>query len=75
MREFKIVRWLNSYIFYDNINMLENIQYFDILRSDKSISGAGLEARVPFLSHHFVDLYLSIEKNVRHPIKKERIEK
>ena len=32
----------------ENLKMLENIHYFDVLRSDKSISGAGLEARVPF---------------------------
>ena len=59
----------------ENIRLLNNIHKYDVLRVDRGISAFGLEARVPFLSHHFVDLYLSIEKNIRHPIKKERIEK
>ena len=31
-----------------NILMLANIHFFDVLRSDRCISGAGLEARTPF---------------------------
>ena len=31
-----------------NRDMLFNIHRFDVLRSDRTISGAGLEARVPF---------------------------
>lgn len=31
----------------ENQKMLKNIHYFDVLRSDKCISGASLEARVP----------------------------
>ncbi len=30
---------------------------------------------LPFLCHHFVDTYLSIDHNLRNPIKNERIEK
>ena len=37
---------------------------YDVLRSDKSISGAGLEARVPFADREFVDYVMSI--NPRH---------
>ena len=59
--------------YLENVKMLNNIQYFDILRSDKSISGAGLEARVPFLDHNFVDEYLSIDISLRH--QKNKIEK
>jgi len=59
----------------ENIRLLNNIHKYDVLRVDRGISAFGLEARVPFLSHDFVDLYLSIEKNMRNPIKKERIEK
>ena len=40
--------------------LLKDICYFDVLRSDRSISSHGLEARTPFLDKQFVDLYLSI---------------
>ena len=45
----------------ENIKMLNNIQYFDVLRSDKSISGAGLEARVPFGDKDFIKYVMSID--------------
>ena len=38
--------------------LLENIHFFDVLRSDKSISSNGLEARTPFLDRGFVQFYL-----------------
>jgi len=51
----------NNLDFYsENVKMLNNIQYFDILRSDKSISGAGLEARVPFSDPKFIKYCMSI---------------
>ena len=40
--------------------LLKNIHYFDVLRSDRSISSHGLEARTPFLDRNFVQTYLSI---------------
>ena len=59
----------------ENIRLLNQIHNYDVLRVDRGISAFGLEARVPFLSHHFVDNYLSIDKNLRNPIGKERMEK
>ena len=59
----------------ENIRLLKNIHKYDVLRVDRGISAFGLEARVPFLSHHFVDLYLSIDKSLRNPIKQNRVEK
>jgi asparagine synthase (glutamine-hydrolysing) len=59
----------------ENIRLLKNIHNYDVLRVDRCISAFGLECRVPFACHHFVDLYLSIDKNLRYPIKGERIEK
>ena len=59
----------------ENIRLLSNIHLYDVLRVDRGISAFGLEARVPFLSHNFVDLYLSIDKNIRYPIKGVRMEK
>ena len=54
--------------------MLNNIQYFDVLRSDKSIAGAGLEARVPFSDVDFLGYVMKIEPFLKR-FSKERIEK
>ena len=59
----------------ENIMLLKNIHKYDVLRVDRGISAFGLEARVPFLSHNFVDLYLSIDKSLRNPLKQNRMEK
>ena len=45
--------------------LLTDIHYFDVLRSDRSISSHGLEARTPFLDRNFVQYYLSINPNIR----------
>jgi len=58
----------------ENVKMLENIQYFDVLRSDKSISGAGLEARVPFSDKDFLKYCMSIKPSKKR-FSKEKIEK
>jgi asparagine synthase (glutamine-hydrolysing) len=58
----------------ENIKMLENISYFDVLRSDKSISGAGLEARVPFSDKDFLKYCMSI-KPCEKRFNKEKMEK
>ena len=59
----------------ENINLLSQIHNYDVLRVDRGISAWGLEARVPFLSHKFVDMYLGIDPSLRNPIKGKRIEK
>ena len=46
--------------FFENLKLIEDVHYFDVLRSDKSISGAGLEARVPFADKDFVKYVMSI---------------
>ena len=46
--------------FEENIRMITDIRYFDVLRSDKSISGAGLEARVPFADKKFIEYIMSL---------------
>jgi len=53
----------------ENLNLLTQIHNYDVLRVDRGISAFGLESRVPFLSHKFVDTYLSIDKNLRNPLK------
>jgi len=59
----------------ENVRLLSEIHFYDVLRVDRGISGNGLEARVPFLDHHFVDYYLSLPYKLRIPIKNERMEK
>lgn len=60
--------------YLENVKMLNNIQYFDILRSDKSISGAGLEARVPFADKDFIDYVMKIHPSLK-KFNKDRMEK
>lgn len=45
--------------------LLKDISYFDVLRSDRSISTHGLEPRTPFLDRGWVEAYLSIPEEVR----------
>ena len=49
----------------ENERLLEEIHYFDVLRSDRSMSCNGLEARTPFLDKAFVDYYLSIPAKLK----------
>ena len=45
--------------------LLKEIHYFDVLRSDRSISSNGLEARTPFLDKEFVRSYFTIPIELR----------
>lgn len=45
--------------------LLTDIHYYDVLRSDRSISSQGLEPRTPFLDRNFVAAYLSIPAQER----------
>lgn len=45
--------------------LLKDIKYFDVLRSDRSISTNGLEPRTPFLDRGWVEFYLSIPMHIR----------
>ena len=49
----------------ENDKMLNNIHYFDVLRSDRCISGAGLEARVPFADKKFLSFVMSINPSFK----------
>lgn len=46
--------------------LLSNIHYFDVLRSDRSISSHGLEPRTPFLDRTWVNYYLSLPMKLRY---------
>ena len=45
--------------------LLSDIHKYDVLRSDRTISHHGLEARTPFLDREFVEFYLTIPANMR----------
>ena len=53
--------------------LLQNICFFDSLRSDRSICANGLEARCPFADIRFIETYLSFDKDVTSP--KDKMEK
>jgi asparagine synthase (glutamine-hydrolysing) len=55
--------------------LLTNIQYYDVLRSDRCISCHGLEARTPFLDRTFVHEYLSIPISIRNHNNDKKMEK
>ena len=38
-------------------NVLDTIHYFDVLKSDKSMSSHGLESRSPYLDKEFTKMY------------------
>lgn len=47
------------YAFRDEtIRLMDHLQFFDVLRCDKSTAAHGLEVRVPFLDQEFVNYYL-----------------
>jgi len=55
--------------------LLNDISYFDVLRSDRSISTNGLEPRTPFLDRTWVQYYLSIDPTIRFHPKHNQCEK
>ena len=55
--------------------LLENIHFYDVLRSDKSIASNGLEPRTPFLDKTFVNYCLSIPSFLRNHNNRDVCEK
>jgi asparagine synthase (glutamine-hydrolysing) len=55
--------------------LLEDIHLFDVLRSDRSISSHGLEARTPFLDKQFVAVVKSVATALRRPVQGVQCEK
>ena len=47
-------------LYKENVKMLKNICFFDVLRSDRTISNPGLESRVPFADKEFMNLVMSM---------------
>jgi asparagine synthase (glutamine-hydrolysing) len=55
--------------------LLNDIHSFDVLRSDRSISANGLEARTPFLDKQFVSVVRSIHPSYLRPVQGKQVEK
>ena len=65
----------NAYEFDREIRrLLEEIHLYDVIRSDRSISTNGLEARTPFLDKTLVTGYLSLPIQLRYYGMKTQIE-
>ncbi len=59
----------------ESVRLLKDICYYDVLRSDRSISSHGLEPRTPFLDKGFVAAAHTVATALRRPIIGERPEK
>ena len=57
----------------ESTRLVKELQFFDVLRSDRTVSCHGLELRVPFLDKKVIETALCIPGKFRHP--KNRIEK
>jgi asparagine synthase (glutamine-hydrolysing) len=44
----------------ESLRLINDVQYFDVLRGDKTTAGNGLEIRVPFFDKEFINYYMSI---------------
>ncbi|CAH1788715.1 unnamed protein product [Owenia fusiformis] len=53
--------------------LCNDLYMFDVLRADRTTSAHGLELRVPFLDHKFVNTFMSLPADVRRP--KDGVEK
>ena len=60
-----------SYLYFHNapspndfqeecLRLLRDVRFFDVLRSDKTTAGSGLEIRVPFFDKDFMKFYMGI---------------
>ena len=67
-----------SYVYFKNapsndayqaetIRLMKEIHLYDVLRADRTISGCGLEARVPFADKAFIQYYMGIAPELRKP--------
>ena len=52
---------------FETQRLLHWIHYFDVLRADRGVASNGLEARVPYLSHEFIDFYFRVDPILRVP--------
>ncbi len=63
---FKNAPTLNDYQ-EESVRLMREIHLFDVLRADRTISGCGLEARLPFGDLNFLQYYMAIPPVLRRP--------
>lgn len=51
----------------ETLRLVKDLNYFDVLRCDKSTATNGLEVRVPFLDKDFVEYYLYLHPSLKIP--------
>lgn len=62
----------------ESLRLINDVQYFDVLRGDKTTAGNGLEIRVPFFDKEFINYYMSInpeKKMIQHGYEKYYLRK
>lgn len=52
---------------FETQQLLHWIHYYDVLRADRGVASNGLEARVPFLAHEFINFYFQVDPVLRIP--------
>lgn len=52
---------------FETQRLLHWIHYFDVLRADRGVASNGLEARVPFLAHEWINFYFQVDPIMRMP--------
>lgn len=52
---------------FETQRLLHWIHYYDVLRADRGVASNGLEARVPFLSHEWINFYFQVDPIMRIP--------
>ena len=55
----------NRHFQKESVRLVKDLQYFDVLRCDKSVSGSGLEARTPFFDMNFVKYYMGLDPSLK----------
>ena len=57
----------NEVLEEESRRLVKELPYFDVLRSDRTVSCHGLELRVPFLDKQFLKMALGLPGELRHP--------
>jgi asparagine synthase (glutamine-hydrolysing) len=52
----------------ESLRLIKDLYKYDVLRADRTVSGNGLELRVPFLDRDFLDFSISLSGNQKIPL-------
>jgi asparagine synthase (glutamine-hydrolysing) len=55
----------------ENVKLMKELTYFDILRADHGVAGNGIECRAPFLLCPFISFIMGLDPRLRVPMQKE----